>query len=199
MYETLYYAAMLRLPRAMSRTAKISRVNSIITTLGLTKCKDTIIGSFFRRGISGGDRKRTSVGHELLINPSTLFLDEPTSGLDSTTAMHLLSTLRTLAKGGRAVITTIHQPSSRIYQQLDTLLLLSGGHAIYYGRAQLAVDYFEKIGFQIPPRVNTADFILDLASGEVPSEEKAGEVRGKDGETCRRQLIGITEAFLGYR
>ena len=46
-------------------------------------------------------------------------------GLDSTTAMHLLSTLRDLAKGGRAIVTTIHQPSSRLFQQLDKLLLLS--------------------------------------------------------------------------
>jgi ABC-type multidrug transport system ATPase subunit len=90
-------------------------------------------GGFFRRGISGGERKRVSVGHELLINPSVLLLDEPTSGLDSTTAMRLVTSLRHLAKGGRAIISTIHQPSSRLFQQLDKLLLLSEGHAMYYG------------------------------------------------------------------
>lgn len=63
----------------------------------------------------------------------SLLLDEPTSGLDSTTAMHLVVTLRQLALGGRAVVTTIHQPSSRLYQQLDKLLLLSEGHCMYYG------------------------------------------------------------------
>jgi ABC-type Mn2+/Zn2+ transport system ATPase subunit len=77
------------------------------------QCVDTIIGGFFRRGVSGGERKRVSIGHELLINPSLLLLDEPTSGLDSTTALHLLLTLKTLADGGRAIATTIHQPSSR--------------------------------------------------------------------------------------
>ena len=61
--------------------------------------------------------------------------DEPTSGLDSTTAMHLLTTLRQLASGGRAVVTTIHQPSSRLYMQLDKLLLLSEGHVMYYGES----------------------------------------------------------------
>jgi len=79
-HETLYYAAMLRLPRDMSKEDKLARVDAIIAALGLVKCKDTIVGGFFRRGISGGERKRASVGHELLINPSTLFLDEPTSG-----------------------------------------------------------------------------------------------------------------------
>ena len=49
--------------------------------------------------------------------------------------MHLITVLRQLALGGRAVLTTIHQPSSRLYQQLDKLLLLAEGHAIYYGAA----------------------------------------------------------------
>ena len=67
--------------------------------------------------------------------------DEPTSGLDSTTAMHLLTTLRELASGGRAVVTTIHQPSSRLYFQLDKLLLLSEGHVMYYGRSLLDISF----------------------------------------------------------
>ena len=49
------------------------------------------------------------------------------------TAMNLITSLCQLAAGGRAVVTTIHQPSSRLYQQLDKLLLLSEGHAMYYG------------------------------------------------------------------
>ena len=85
---------------------------------------DTIIGGFFRRGISGGERKRVSIGHELLINPALLLLDEPTSGLDSTTALHLLVTLKQLAQGGRAVATTIHQPSSRyVWRELGKRVL----------------------------------------------------------------------------
>jgi hypothetical protein len=75
-------------------------------------------GGYFRRGISGGERKRVSIGHELLINPAILMLDEPTSGLDSTTALHLLQLLQELAAGGRSIATTIHQPSSRLYQKL---------------------------------------------------------------------------------
>ena len=43
--------------------------------------------------------------------------------------MHLVATLRQLAQGGRAILTTIHQPSSRLYQMLDKLLLLSEGYA----------------------------------------------------------------------
>ena len=215
-WETLYYAAMLRLPRTMSTAEKKERVGEVIAALGLAKCRDTIIGGFFRRGISGGERKRVSVGHELLINPSVLLLDEPTSGLDSTTAMRLVTTLRALAAGGRAVATTIHQPSSRLFQLLDKLLLLSEGHAIYYGRAGLATDWFHRLGFTMPYGVNAADFLLDVASGDVSGAaggegEGGGEGAGRragdataaaaspakplSGEPARRHLIDVYERF----
>jgi ABC-type multidrug transport system ATPase subunit len=64
----------------------------------MIRCQDTVIGGPFKRGISGGERKRVSVGHEILIDPSILFLDEPTSGLDSTTALRLVQILHDLAK-----------------------------------------------------------------------------------------------------
>lgn len=175
-YETLLYAALLRLPGDMTRHEKEDRVRCVVRALGLDKCQDTIIGGFFRRGVSGGERKRVSIGVELLINPVILLLDEPTSGLDSTTAMHLIQTLRQLALGGRAIATTIHQPSSRLYQQLDKLMLLSEGHVMYYGAASQVATWFTHLGFSLPYGVNVADFILDLAMGEV---QGPGAIQGK--------------------
>jgi ABC-type multidrug transport system ATPase subunit len=84
--ETLMYAALLRLPNSLTRSQKIKRAEDAIIELGLERCRDTVIGGPFLRGISGGERKRVSIGHEILTDPSLLFLDEPTSGLDSTTA-----------------------------------------------------------------------------------------------------------------
>ncbi|KAF6261731.1 hypothetical protein COO60DRAFT_1699664 [Scenedesmus sp. NREL 46B-D3] len=165
--ETLQYAALLRLPSSMSRGDKMGRVDQVIDALGLRKSKDTIIGGFFRRGISGGERKRVSIGHELLINPAIIMLDEPTSGLDSTTAMHLISLLQDLAAGGRSIATTIHQPSSRLYQKLDWLMLLAEGHLMYYGKADQVLDWFGKFGFKIPFGVSIADYILDISLGEA--------------------------------
>lgn len=92
------------------------------------------------------------------------------SGLDSTTAMHLLKTIRALAEGGRSILATIHQPSSRLYWQLDTLMLLSEGHVMYYGCAEMANEWFAHMDFPCTFGVNIADFILDLANGEVWDE-----------------------------
>ena len=167
-FETLYYTAVLRLPRAMTDKDKRERVYIILEVLGISKVKDSIIGGFRigRRGILGGEKKRVAIGQELLYNPSVVLLDEPTSGLDSTTALNLVHTLRTLAQvGNRTIITTIHQPSSRIYQMLDKLLLMGQGHLLYYGDASDAADYFASIGYTMPYGMNPADYFLDVASG----------------------------------
>ncbi|KAK9839931.1 hypothetical protein WJX74_000629 [Apatococcus lobatus] len=187
--ETLYYAAMLKLPRSMSVKEKTRRVDTTIKALGIGDCQHTIVGGFGNKGISGGERKRVSVGHELLINPSLLLLDEPTSGLDATTAMHLLSCLRQLASGGRAVITTIHQPSSRLYQQLDKLLLLSKGHQLYFGPAQKVHMWFNQLGAPCPERVSIADFILDLASNDVVIGDRSGA-------ESTQFLMKVSETYL---
>merc|ERR1711990_775336 len=178
-FETLYYTAVLRLPKAMTDKDKRERVEIILKVLGISHCKGTIVGGFRigRRGISGGEKKRVAIGQELLYNPSVILLDEPTSGLDSTTALNLINTLHTLAQAGnRTIVTTIHQPSSRIYQMLDKLLLMGQGHLLYYGDASKATDYFASIGYTMPYGMNPADYFLDVASGwtdgSKDSEEK---------------------------
>ncbi|KAK8554402.1 hypothetical protein V6N12_031365 [Hibiscus sabdariffa] len=94
---------------------KKERATSVISELGLVRCQNTVIGGTFFRGISGGERKRVCIANEILLNPSLLLLDEPTSGLDSTTALHIVQMLRSIARSGRTVVTTIHQPSSRLF------------------------------------------------------------------------------------
>lgn len=62
--------------------------------MGLTACGDQLIGGWLRRGISGGERKRASIGYEMITKPSLLLLDEPTSGLDSSTAVRIMRLMR---------------------------------------------------------------------------------------------------------
>nr|DAD23358.1 TPA_asm: hypothetical protein HUJ06_024821 [Nelumbo nucifera] len=100
----------------------------------------------------------------MLINPSVLLLDEPTSELDSTTDQRILTTLKKLAGGGRTMVTTIHQPSIRLYHMFDKVVLLSEGYPIYHGPASAPLDYFP-IGFSTSVTVNPADHLLDLANG----------------------------------
>ncbi|KAH7516609.1 ABC transporter G family member 21 [Ziziphus jujuba] len=180
--ETLKFAALLRLPKNLTKEEKIEQAEMIVVELGLTRCRNTIIGGPLLRGVSGGERKRVSIGQEMLVNPSLLLLDEPTSGLDSTTAQRIIATLRTLARGRRTVITTIHQPSSRLYRMFDKVLVLCEGYPIYSGHAGRVMEYFGSIGF-VPGFnfMNPADFLLDLANGIAPdmTQEDQLEFHGR--------------------
>lgn len=163
--ETLVFTALLRLPRSLTSQEKVMHAESVINQLGLTRCKSSIIGGPLLRGVSGGERKRVSIGQEMLINPSLLFLDEPTSGLDSTTAQRIVSTLWDLARGGRTVVMTIHQPSSRLFYMFHKVLLLSEGNPLFFGKGSEVMDYFNRIGFSPSVAMNPSDFLLDLANG----------------------------------
>ena len=85
-------------------------------------------------GISGGERKRVSIGYELIQEPTILLLDEPTSGLDSHTALNIGKQLRKEADRGLAVVATIHQPSSELFFMFDRVIVLSEGRTIYNGK-----------------------------------------------------------------
>ncbi|XP_021776034.1 ABC transporter G family member 22-like [Chenopodium quinoa] len=173
--ETLTYAAYLRLPKKLTKKEKEQRAMDVICELGLERCQDTMIGGSFVRGVSGGERKRVCIGNEILINPSLLFLDEPTSGLDSTTALRIIQVLQDIAEDGKTVITTIHQPSSRLFHKFDKLILLGKGSLLYFGKASNVMSYFATIGCTPLISMNPAEFLLDLANGNindvtVPSE-----------------------------
>ncbi|XP_022979566.1 ABC transporter G family member 14-like [Cucurbita maxima] len=190
--ETLLFTALLRLPSSLTADDKAQAVERVISELGLTRCRNSMIGGPLFRGISGGEKKRVSIGQEMLINPSLLLLDEPTSGLDSTTAMRIVTTIKRLASGGRTVVTTIHQPSSRLYHMFDKVILLSEGSPIYYGSASSAMDYFSSIGFSTSITINPADLLLDLANGIAPNSKYGNE----GGENIEEEQKGVKEALI---
>ncbi|XP_059454070.1 ABC transporter G family member 22-like [Corylus avellana] len=177
--ETLTYAALLRLPNTFTREQKKKRAMNVISELGLDRCQDTLIGGTFVRGVSGGERKRVCIGNEILLNPSLLFLDEPTSGLDSTTAFRIGQILQNIAKGGKTVVTTIHQPSSRLFSKFDKLILLGRGNSLYFGRASEAMMYFSSIGCAPLIAMNPAEFLIDLANGNVNDKSVPSELEDK--------------------
>ncbi|XP_054819464.1 ABC transporter G family member 22-like isoform X2 [Prosopis cineraria] len=177
--ETLTYAARLRLPDTFTKDQKEKRALDVIYELGLERCKDTMIGGSFVRGVSGGERKRVCIGNEIIINPSLLFLDEPTSGLDSTTALKIVQMLQDIAEAGKTVVTTIHQPSSRLFHKFDKLILLGKGSLLYFGKASEAIPYFQSIGCSPLIAMNPAEFLLDLANGNVNDVSVPSELEDK--------------------
>eukprot|EP00698_Gefionella_okellyi_P019109 TRINITY_DN580_c0_g2_i1.p1 TRINITY_DN580_c0_g2~~TRINITY_DN580_c0_g2_i1.p1 ORF type:complete len:1354 (-),score=287.08 TRINITY_DN580_c0_g2_i1:518-4579(-) len=163
--ETLTTRALLALPRTMSREDKLRRVEDVLQALGLTKCADQFVGNELQRGVSGGERRRLTIGEALITNPSLIYLDEPTSGLDAATSLAVMDTLKMLAKHGRTVVCTVHQPRSNIFNAFDKLMLLAQGHVVYFGDAKSAVEYFASltpISFKCPRYANPADFFIDL-------------------------------------
>eukprot|EP01116_Phalansterium_solitarium_P017564 TRINITY_DN4362_c0_g1_i1.p1 TRINITY_DN4362_c0_g1~~TRINITY_DN4362_c0_g1_i1.p1 ORF type:complete len:619 (-),score=110.30 TRINITY_DN4362_c0_g1_i1:266-2122(-) len=169
--ETLEFAALLKLPATMTRQQQLDQAEATLRELRLTHCADTIIGNEHVRGVSGGERRRVSIGLQLLTNPSLLFLDEPTSGLDSTTARNIVQTLVALARKNRTVICTIHQPRSDIFRLFDSVMLLSQGELAYFGPSAELVPYFAECGYKCPLYSNPADFALDLVTVDYKDEK----------------------------
>lgn len=156
--EALTYAASLSLPRGLTRAQREQRVSTVLTQLHLSAADaETKIGSVDSRGLSGGQRKRVSIGLELLANPSVLLVDEPTSGLDAKMAYDVVAILGRLAAAGRTVVTTIHQPSFALFSTFDALLVLDGGRVAYAGPQAAAAAHFGRLSFVTPPHENPGE------------------------------------------
>ncbi|CDR36421.1 CYFA0S01e01332g1_1 [Cyberlindnera fabianii] len=177
--ETLQYAAELRLPDSTTHEERSRLVEEIIMELGLKDCAGTIVGDSTHKGLSGGEKRRVSIGIQMLSNPSLLFLDEPTTGLDAHSAFLLIRTLKGLAKRGRTIIISIHQPRSDIFFLFDYLCILSKGRTVYSHRVDKVLPYFEQFGFHVPDSVNPADYLVDITAVDVrtPESESQGMER----------------------
>jgi ABC-type multidrug transport system ATPase subunit len=163
--EALEFSAILRQDREIPHSEKIAYVDNIIELLELSEIQDALVSS-----LDVEKKKRLTIGVELAAKPSLLlFLDEPTSGLDSNSAYSIVRFLRKLAAAGQAIVCTIHQPSSVLIQQFDTILALNpGGNTFYFGpvgeNGKDVIEYFAERGAQCPPRKNVAEFILETAA-----------------------------------
>ncbi|PTU20673.1 hypothetical protein P175DRAFT_0458220 [Aspergillus ochraceoroseus IBT 24754] len=170
--EALEFSALLRQPRTTSKEEKLKYVETIIDLLELNDLADTLIGTV-GNGLSVEQRKRVTIGVELVAKPSILiFLDEPTSGLDGQSAYNTVRFLRKLADVGQAVLVTIHQPSAQLFAQFDTLLLLArGGKTVYFGdigdNGSTVKQYFGQYGIHCPIEANPAEFMIDVVTGGI--------------------------------
>ncbi|CAH2064078.1 unnamed protein product [Thlaspi arvense] len=172
--ETLMFAAEFRLPRSLTKSKKRDRVENLIDQLGLKNVKDTLIGDEGHRGVSGGERRRVSIGTDIIHDPIVLFLDEPTSGLDSTSAFMVVQVLKRIARSGSIVIMSIHQPSCRIMEFLDRIIVLSSGQSVFSDSPSTLPLFFSEFGRPIPIKENNAEFTLDLIKELEGSSQGTG-------------------------
>ncbi|SMQ53521.1 unnamed protein product [Zymoseptoria tritici ST99CH_3D7] len=171
--EALRFSAVLRQPFEVPQEEKYAYVEEIIALLEMEDIADAIIGSP-EAGLAVEQRKRVTIGVELAAKPELLlFLDEPTSGLDSQSAFNIVRFLRKLAAAGQAILCTIHQPNSALFENFDRLLLLQrGGETVYFGDigkdANVLLSYFRKYGAHCPPTANPAEWMLDaIGAGQA--------------------------------
>jgi ATP-binding cassette subfamily G (WHITE) protein 2 (SNQ2) len=166
--EALEFSAILRQDRKIPRKEKLEYVDKIVDLLELHEVQDALVSSL---GVE--QKKRVTIGVELAAKPSLLlFLDEPTSGLDSNSAYSVVTFLKKLAAAGQAIVCTIHQPSSVLISQFDSILALNpGGNTFYFGpvgeNGKDVIKYFGDRGVQCPPSKNVAEFILETAAKPV--------------------------------
>ncbi|KAL2245474.1 ABC transporter G family member 10 [Sesamum indicum] len=161
--ETLTYSAQLRLPDG--KRWPYQRVKSLIRELGLDHIASSRVGKGSNNGISGGERRRLSIGVELVHDPIVLFIDEPTSGLDSASALHVITLLRSMVVSqAKTIILTIHQPGFRILELLDRLILLSNGLVLHDGSLKLLEEKLRYAGHHIPTNINVLEFAIEVTN-----------------------------------
>ncbi|CAD6256223.1 unnamed protein product [Miscanthus lutarioriparius] len=137
----------------------------ILKILGLDICADIMVGDSMIRGISGGQKKRVTIG-EMLVGPAnTLFMDEISTGLDSSTTYQIVNSLRQSVHilGGTALISLL-QPAPETYELFDDIILLSEGQIVYQGPRENVIEFFEATGFRCPDRKGVADFLQEVTS-----------------------------------
>lgn len=171
--ETLMFSAKFRL-KEMTSQEREDRVEILMQELGLAHVADSFVGdreeedrrNHIRGRISGGERKRVSIGVDMIHDPPILLLDEPTSGLDSTSALQVMELLSSMAiLKQRTILVSIHQPSYRILQYITNLLILSRGTVVHNGSLESLEDAIvNKLGLKIPVQLNALEFCMEIIS-----------------------------------
>ncbi|KAI9007573.1 ABC-2 type transporter-domain-containing protein [Phycomyces nitens] len=203
--EALRFSAYLRQDESVPKAEKDEYVEKIIQLLEMEDISDAQIGMVeYGIGISVEERKRLTIGMELVGKPQLLFLDEPTSGLDAQSSFNIIRFIRKLADAGWPVLCTIHQPSAILFGHFDHLLLLvRGGKTAYYGEigpdARTMITYFESNGGPTcHPEANPAEYILEVVgagtSGKATRDWSDVWAESREAKDLHDELTAINQS-----
>ena len=163
--EALLFSAKLRCPKHYTDTMIQQQIDTVLEQLRITHISDSLIGTPESGGLSGGERRRVSIGIELVTQPGLLLLDEALSGLDSNNAEVCMRVIRDISHSGVSCVLSIHQPSLRLFDMFDSVLLLTRtGSIAYYGPPQQALAHFSTLHYTMPQFITAPEFLLKLAS-----------------------------------
>ncbi|KAL4911105.1 hypothetical protein BDW74DRAFT_184620 [Aspergillus multicolor] len=183
--ETIMFALKTRTPDKDSRLPGESRkdyqetfLSTIAKLFWIEHCLGTKVGGEIVRGVSGGEKKRVSIGEALVTKASVQCWDNSTKGLDASTASEYVQSLRSLTNMAHAsTLVALYQASENLYKQFDKVLLIEDGKCAYFGRAEQAKEYFENLGFECPPRWTTPDFLTSVSDANARRVKKDWEDR----------------------
>lgn len=168
--------------------------SEMIDLLGLREAAETIVGSDMIRGVSGGQKRRVSIGEALIMNARVFCGDSITAGLDAATAFSIVKSIvdRAHSTGG-IVVVVLQQPSPALFQLFDKVILLGGnGQEIYHGPPSMLADYFQELGYVCPTYMDMADFVSEFVVDPV----RAGELSVEDQITVRNNCLKSRSSSL---
>jgi len=170
-YENLYWCGRFQMSSEKSLFDLKSMVKKYLHLLRLWHVRHKVVTC-----LSGGERRRTSLGVALMAQPLVLFCDEPTSGLDASNSVIIMRILKQLAvEENTIVVCSCHQPRQAVSEHFDDLILMgNGGHMLFSGCARSVSSYFKGLGHSCPSELNITDYILDLSTSKNVTEDSHG-------------------------
>ncbi|KAI0565410.1 P-loop containing nucleoside triphosphate hydrolase [Gracilaria domingensis] len=172
--HTLEFAVACKWPVWMPHVEALRRNDVLLTArmLRIKRVLDTVVGNYILRGISGGERKRTTIAEMPIgMNAGVVVRDNWSNGLDSSTTFSITKSMREFTDtSGSSVITSIQAPGTDIYNVFDTVCVLDQGHVIYFGPRSEAENYFKSLGFYCPPQRSVRDFVATVSTAEMRVE-----------------------------
>jgi ATP-binding cassette subfamily G (WHITE) protein 2 (SNQ2) len=213
--DTLLFALKSRTPGKASRIPGESRkeyqqtfLSAIAKLFWIEHALGTRVGNELIRGISGGEKKRTSIAEAMVTKASTQCWDNSTKGLDASTALEYVQSLRSLTNTANvSTLVALYQASENLFDLFDKVILIDDGKCSFFGPSQDAKTYFEGLGFECPPRWTTPDFLTSVSDpharrvkdgwdNRIPRNAAEFQAAYRKSDTYKRNLADI-ESFEG--